>query len=124
MERRWFVVLAVAVAIWPAFVLAQDTGTGETTSIDALSNFALWSLLGGSITSLATSIIGRARWQSETKLAAFFVLSCITAGINAYFNRSLNFDDWVRSLMIVLVSGIATYHATKPAMRAIDAKTG
>lgn len=122
--RLWMVVGALAAVLWPLVVVAQDTGTGDSTSIDALSNFALWSIVGGAITSVVTAFINRSRWKSTTKLGTFFALCCFTAAGNAYFQRSLNFDDWVRSLLIVVASGWVTYLAAKPAIKQIEAETG
>lgn len=119
-----FLVAVLALAVWPVSVLAQDTGTGSSTSIDALSNFALWSIIGGALTSVVTAVINRSNWSSDAKLGVFFGLCCIVAAGNAYFNRTLGIDDWLRSLLLVVASGWLTYQAAKPAIKTIEAKTG
>lgn len=124
MNRRTLIILVTMAALWPAFALAQDTGTGSSTSIDAMSNFALWGIVGGALTSVVTGIVNRSTWRSDVKLGVFFLLSCFTAGMNAFFNRSLNFDDWIRSLLLVVAAGWLTYRAAKPAITSIEAKTG
>lgn len=123
-NRSLFLIAFVLAALWPAFALAQDTGTGSSTSIDAMSNFALWSIIGGALTSVVTAAINRRAWSSDAKLAVFFALCCFTAGANAYFNRTLGVDDWLRSLLLVVASGLVTYQAAKPAIKQIEARTG
>lgn len=127
MKRSWFaaiVLVAVAFLLKVDFTLAQEaTGDGLTTPLDSLSTFALWSIVGGAVSSVATSVINQKHWQSTTKLVVFFVACVLVAAGNAYFNRSLDLANWSRSLVLVVASGWTTYYASKGAIKEIEAKT-
>jgi hypothetical protein len=109
---------------FPVAVFAQEAGDRGTTSPDAMSDFTLWAIVGGMLTSVVTAVINRNRWSSDVKLAMFFALCCVTAAGNAYVNRELDFENWSRSLLIVLASGWTAYLAAKPAIKTIEARTG
>lgn len=118
-----FALLVAVVALWPMMVLAQGAPGGEATPLDQLSTFALWSIVGGAITSGVTALINQAHWKSVTKLGVFLGLCCVTAAIDAHFNRTLNLSDWSRSLLLVVASGWGTYLATKGAIKQVEAAT-
>lgn len=122
--KRLIPFLAVVAAVMPLVALAQDTGDGTTTPIDSLSTFALWGIVGGALTSVVTAAINRSKWPSDVKLGVFFALCCVTAGLNAYFNRSLDLANWSRSLLLVVAAGWTTYLAAKPAIKTIETRTG
>ena len=119
--------LAVAVAgLWlaQAVAYAQDVGEGESTPLDALSDFALWSMAAGFIGTFVVAAINRQRWRSYTKFATFFIWCLVLAAVNSYFTRTLDFDNWVRSLLLVFAAGQATYLAGKPAIKEVEIATG
>lgn len=122
--RRTLFLLAALAALMPIAAMAQGATGGENTPVDRLSDFALWGIIGGFVTSIATAAINRQRWKSVTKLGVFLALCCVTAGLDAYFKRELDFHHWSRALLIVLASGITTYAAAKPAIKQIEAETG
>lgn len=121
--KRIILPFVALVAILPLSALAQGAPGGETTPLDGLSTFALWSIIGGAVTSGVTALINQYHWKSVTKLAVFLTLCCVTAGINAYFNRTLDAHDWARSLMLVVASGWTTYIATKGAIKQVEVAT-
>jgi len=95
-----------------------------TPPLDGVSDFAMWSVILGFITVPVTAIINRARWDGDVKMAVFFAFCCISAAGNAYVNRELDFENWVRSLLVVLSSGVGLYFAAKPAFQKLEARTG
>lgn len=118
-----FALVAATVALLPMMALAQDVGDGTTTPLDSLSTYALWAIVGGAITSGVTALINQAHWKSVTKLGVFLGLCCVTAGVDAYFNRTLNLSDWSRALVFVVASGWTTYLATKGAIKQVEVAT-
>lgn len=120
----WFTLaLALLLLLTTARALAQDAG-GQTTPIDSLSDFALWGIVGGVISSVATAVINRSHWPSALKLTVFFLVCCVTAAGDAYFKRELDVANWSRALLLVTASGWTTYLAAKPAIKEVEAKTG
>lgn len=123
MGRRWFVVFAVAAAIWPAFVAAQDTGEGESTSIDAMSDYALYAILLGFAGTYVGAFINKTHWPGYVRFATFFVWSVLAAAGDAYFKRELDWSNWVRAFLVVLVAGIGFYNLNKGSIKAFEAAT-
>lgn len=105
-------------------ILALIQAAGDTTPVDQLSDFALWGIVGGALSSVATAVINRSAWPSTVKLAVFFLVCTVVSAGDAYFLRSLDFHHWSRALLIVVASGWASYQAAKPAIKQIEARTG
>lgn len=103
--------------------LAQENSDGMSTPIDSLSTFALWAIVGGAISSVATGFINQQYWRPATKLIVFFIVCVVVAAGNAYFNRELDLANWSRSLLLVVASGWLTYLASKSAIKDIEART-
>lgn len=123
-----FIHRSVAIALvsfiaLPTVSLAQDTGDGSTTPIDSLSNFALFSILSGFVGTYVCAFLNRVTWPDYVRFGTFFVWSVVVAAINAYLTRTLNFDDWVRSFLLVIVSGIAFYNLNKGSIKAFEQAT-
>lgn len=124
MSRRMVVVFAaLAALLWPMIAFAQNVGDGTTTPLDSLSDYAMWAILGGAITSGAAALLNQYHWKSITKLAIFLVVCMVTAGLDAYFKRELDFENWSRALLVVAFSGWGVYLAAKPALKQLEAAT-
>jgi hypothetical protein len=121
--KRYWILAAVAAALWPMLALAQDVGDGTTTPLDSLSDFTMWAVLGGAITSGAAALLNQSHWKSLTKLAVFLVICMVTAGLDAYFKRELDFENWSRALLVVAFSGWGVYLAARPALKQLEAAT-
>lgn len=126
MDRRIFVALAaVALAWWlvPLTALAQSGPDTSSTALRELSDFALWSLLLGPITSLVAATLNRTTWRSDVRFAVFFVFSLVAAAGNAYFNADLDAHDFLRSALLTVASGITFYTLSKGAIKTWEART-
>lgn len=124
MNRLTIILAALMAALMPLLALAQETNPPPgTPPLDGLSNFALWSLIAGFATPWIVAVINRQRWGSEVKYGMFLFVCIVTSGINSAFNRSLVWDDWVRSLLLVVAAGVATYMTGKKAISAVEAAT-
>lgn len=120
LEVAVFAVIAALMMVAP--VLAQE-GDAPSPALKDLSDFALWSLLLGPITSVVTAIINQRHWQSSTKLASFVLFSLIAAAGNALFNGDLDFHDTARAFLVIGAGGLAFYEAAKAGIKTIEAKT-
>jgi peptidoglycan/LPS O-acetylase OafA/YrhL len=123
MKKLFIASAAFLFALVPIVALAQDTGEGGTTPVDALSTYALWGIAAGIIGTFVAAVINQYHWPSTLKLAIFFVWCCIAAGVDAYFKRELSLADWSRALLLVFVAGQAMYMAAKPAIKEVEIKT-
>ena len=124
--HRWTVtiIIGLSLALLPMVAMAQDgSGGGNTNPLDNLSDFALWAILGGAISSLATSVLNQAHWKSVTKFIMYFIVCTVVAAGDAYFKRELDFHNWSRALIFVLASGWVTFLAGKPAIKEIEVNT-
>lgn len=127
MYKSWIsaiILVAVALFFTTGISLAQEAqGDGLTTPLDSLSTFALWSMVGGAASSVATSVLNQKHWQATTKFLVFFVVCVLVAAGNAYFNRTLDLANWSRSLVLVVASGWTTYYASRGAIKQLEEKT-
>lgn len=120
MNRYLVTLFALAAALMPVLVWAQEESTRNqaTTSPDAMSDFTAIA-----ITSVVTAVINQSHWPSWFKLTVFFLLCCLTSGIDAYTKRQLDLTHWSRALIIVVASGWVTYLAAKPALMQVEKGT-
>lgn len=123
MNRRIWFVAAVLIALGPSVVFAQGAPGGEATPIDHVSDFAMWAIIGGFVTSVVTGVINRSHWASDVKLGVFLALCVVTSGLDAWFKRELDFHNVSRALLVVVASGVTTYLATKPAIQKLETRT-
>lgn len=122
-RRLWIVLAALAALLWPLAALAQGAPGGETTPPDQMSNFALWSAIGGAALTYVAAFINRVHWPDYVRFGTFFAFSLVYAAGVAYFTRTLDFHDWARSVLIVVASGIAFYQLNKGSIKAFEAAT-
>ncbi len=123
MRRMYVAIAAVGLAWWPMMALAQESVTDRSTPLDDISDFTLWAVLGGALTSGVAAILNQQHWKSLTKLAIFLVCCMVTAGLDAYFKRELDFENWSRALLVVAFSGWGVFLAARPAIKQIEAAT-
>jgi peptidoglycan/LPS O-acetylase OafA/YrhL len=123
MKKSIFALWALIFALSPIVALAQDTGDGTTTPLDSLSTFALWAIVAGFVGTFVVAVINRSHWNPALKFGVFFVWCCVTAAVDAYFKRELDWADWSRALLLIFAAGQATYIAGKPAIKEIEART-
>lgn len=125
MNRRIAALVAVAAALMPLIVWAQEVSTGSqaTTSPDAMSDFTALAIIGGALTSVVTALINQSHWPSSVRLVVFFLLCTVTAGIDAYTKRQLDLEHWSRALIVVVASGWVTYLAARPALKDVEVRT-
>lgn len=123
MNKRFVIAAALLAALMPMLAFAQDVGEGESTPLDALSTFALWSIAAGFIGTFVVAVINRSHWPSMAKFGVFFVWCCLAAAVTAYFKRELDVANWSRALLLVFVAGQALYMAGKPAIKEIEVAT-
>lgn len=125
---RGIILFAAVTASWTFLTIqggvsAQGTD-GGTTPLDQISDFAMWAAIAGFVGTWLVAILNRHAWPSTLKFAVFFAWSCLAAAIDAYLKRELDFDNWVRALLIVFFVGQGTYLAGKSAIKEVEAKTG
>jgi hypothetical protein len=80
--------------------------------VDPVNNLAQWDLIAGFFVPVVSAIILRTTWSDAVKAVANFVISAIVALGVVYFQGNLdvdNLDAIVSSVLIVLVTSIATY---------------
>lgn len=118
-----FLVAAFAFLAVPAIAFAQDAGDRGTTSPDAISSFTAWAIIGGAIASVGTALVNQIHWPPIARLVVFFVICCVTAGIDAYANRELDLSNWSRALIVVVAAGWTTFLATRPALKDLELRT-
>lgn len=121
--RRVGILFALLVGLLPMAALAQTVADGGTTPVRDMSNFVLWGLITGPLTSYAAGMINKLHWPSDVRFGVFFVLALVVAAGNAYFNADLDMHDWLRSALMVVASGVAWYEVNKGAVRALTART-
>lgn len=122
---RGLSVLAVAFVFFalPMVAIAQDAGDRGTTSPDAMSDFALFAIIGGAALTYVSALVNRVHWPDYLRFATFFVFSIIYAAIEAHVTRTLDFENWSRSLLVVVASGIIFYNLNKGSIKAFEAAT-
>lgn len=101
----------------------QDSGEGQSTPLDALSDYALYAALLGFVGTYVAAFINRQHWPDYLRFGTFFVYSVVAAAGDAYVARELDWSNWVRAFLVVMVSGIGFYHLNKGAIKAFEAAT-
>jgi hypothetical protein len=106
-----------------AFVLFAQTVDGQTTPLDQMSDYALWALVAAFVDVFVVAFINQQHWQSTTKFAVFFLWCVLTAAVDAYCQRSLDWHNWSRALLFVFALGQILYIAGKNAIKEFKAQT-
>jgi hypothetical protein len=114
---------AVLVALAPVAALAQQVAGDTTTSPSQMSDYALYGILLGFVGTYVAAFINRIHWHDTYRFLTFFVWSVLASAGDAAFARSLDWHNWSRAFLVVLVSGIAFYQANKGAIKAFEAST-
>lgn len=118
---RSAIIIGFMLALMP--IAASAEVLGETTSPSEMSDFALWAIIGGAALTYVAALVNRVHWPDYIRFATFFVFSMVYAAIDAYFTRSLDFDNWTRSLLIVVGAGITFYNLNKGSVKAFEVAT-
>jgi len=91
-----------------------------------MTNLMMWSLIVGFFMPPVQAVIQQTNWSSQLRAGVNFV-ACAVAGAGvAFFQGDLNFERWIESALVVLVTTIAVYKGTwKPTgiSPAIEEKT-
>lgn len=77
------------------------------------SDVQLWASIVGFLVPLATAVIIQRGWSPALQSVANFVVAAVAAAGTQYFEGNLdgsNLDGFIRTLMIVFVASIASYH--------------
>lgn len=95
-----------------------------------MTNIQMWSLIVGFFLPIVTAAIIRRGWASSAQAVANFFAVVVAAAGTVYFEGNLdtdNIDGYVKSLLMVFVAAIASYHGLlKPTgiAPAVEAATG
>jgi hypothetical protein len=120
LRTLWLVFIFAVLSLAPLTVLAAGDAT---TSPSQMSDYALYGILLGFVGTYVAAFINREHWANYWRFGTFFVWSVLAAAGDAYFSRSLDWHNWIRALLVVLVSGIAFYQANKGAVKAFESAT-
>lgn len=122
MSRFTWMLLAAFVALMTIDQALAATGEA-TTSPAQMSNYALYGILLGFIGTYVTAFINRCHWPNYLRFGTYFVWSVIASAGDASVTRDLDWHNWSRAFLVVLVAGIAFYNLNKGAIKDFEAAT-
>lgn len=77
--------------------------------MDVLTDGAMWAIIVGFLTPPVLSIIQRPTWAQHWRAILTFVWCAVTGAITAYFASAFTGKSIITSILLVLVTAIATY---------------
>jgi hypothetical protein len=103
---------------------ADDAPGTDAPPLSGMSDAALWAVFIGLAVPFITGVINRRTWTSEIKLVVFFAVTLVTTAVTVWLNGELDASNYFRTFLLILISASLTYQATKPAVHAVEERTG
>lgn len=108
--RRFYAIVALLAAVWPAFVLAQD-GNGDGAKLAPDASVAMWGAIVGFLMPPVIAALNRRGWSSSAKAVCAFVACLIAAAATAFFAGDLdNVSDYATAALTVFGAAMVTFH--------------
>lgn len=92
-----------------------------------MSNYVMWSLIAGFFLPPVEAFLQQTYWPEWLRAIVNFLVCCgVAIGVVAWQTPDVNWHDWIRSTLLVLVTAISIYKGLwKPTKIApvVEAKT-
>jgi hypothetical protein len=114
----------VAFLSLPILAFAQDVGGDDAPpNLLGLSDLELWTMVVGAGIPFVTAAINRYGWASDIKLAVYFAVCLVTTAVEVLIRGDIDAGNYLRTLLIILISSQTVYQATKSAIKVVEART-
>lgn len=74
-----------------------------------MSEADMWAAVIGFFMPVVVALLNQCRWPAVLKGLCAFVTCAVAAFITIYINGAVNATNWVRTLLFVFMTAIATY---------------
>lgn len=75
-----------------------------------LTNYQMWLLISGFLLPPVEAVLQQQHWSNAVRAVVNFILCCLVAMGVIYWKGQFDFHQWSHSVLLVLVTAIATYH--------------
>ncbi len=74
-----------------------------------MTNLEIWAVLVGALAPLVIAVVQQPKWQPWQRAVVTLVFCAATGTVNAYFNDQFHGKTITSSVLLVLISSLATY---------------
>lgn len=75
-----------------------------------LSNYTMWMMICGFFIPPVEAVIQQSHFSNALRATLNFIMCCAVAVGITYWQAHIDFHNWLKSALVILVTAIATYH--------------